>query len=168
MDSSVLLRKRIKMKTCQRCGDLMLTDDFYKNRFNPDGLDKYCKFCRQEYNSDWVTECPAKRYIHQWRYRNRDFRNGNNVKSDRLHDIWASMLYRCANKKNKRYGGRGISVCDAWKDFSSFEKWTLANGYRSGLSIDRIDNDGNYCPENCQWITRKENYEKALAVRYGD
>ena len=57
----------------------------------------------------------------------------------------------------KYYGGRGISVCEEWEnDFAAFRNWALANGYQEGLSIDRIDVNGNYCPENCRWITMSE------------
>lgn len=78
----------------------------------------------------------------------------------RLHYIWSSMKDRCYNKNNSRYsdwGGRGISICDEWKDdFASFYNWAIETGYTDGLSIDRIDNDGDYCPDNCRWITAHE------------
>ena len=78
----------------------------------------------------------------------------------RLYRIWASIKDRTLNPKNKRYndyGGRGITICEEWKnDFMSFYSWAMENGYEEnkGLSIDRIDNDGNYEPNNCRWTTR--------------
>jgi hypothetical protein len=69
------------------------------------------------------------------------------------------MLNRCNNPGNHsypRYGGRGIKVCHEWTDFTVFRDWALSNGYRDDLSIDRIDNSGNYSPDNCQWATSKE------------
>lgn len=78
----------------------------------------------------------------------------------RLYHIWQGMKYRCINKNGRRYkdyGGRGITVCDEWKNnFQSFYEWSVANGYREDLSIDRIDNDKGYCPENCRWATALE------------
>lgn len=81
-------------------------------------------------------------------------------KTNRIYHIWRGMKARCFNKNNPnypRYGGRGIIVCDEWKDnFDSFRLWAVTNGYSDELSIDRIDFDGNYCPENCRWATTTE------------
>lgn len=78
-----------------------------------------------------------------------------------LYRIWLNIKNRCYNPKGERfhrYGGRGIQMCQEWKEnYLPFKKWALANGYRVGLSIDRIDNDGDYTPENCQWLTMSEN-----------
>jgi hypothetical protein len=77
---------------------------------------------------------------------------------------WNTMLWRC-NPKNtthrKWYYDKGISVCDEWHSYLNFKTWALSNGYKDGLTIDRIDSDFNYCPTNCQWITLSENVIKS-------
>lgn len=77
----------------------------------------------------------------------------------RLHKIWEAMLTRCEYENHihyANYGGRGISVCEAWHDYVAFRDWSLQNGYADNLSIDRLDNDKGYAPDNCRWATVKE------------
>lgn len=78
----------------------------------------------------------------------------------RLHNIWKAMRRRCNDEKHRDYhyyGGRGVRVCDEWdKDYATFKRWALSNGYSDGLTIDRINVDGNYSPDNCRWLTAKE------------
>lgn len=78
----------------------------------------------------------------------------------RLYNIWHNMKQRCKNPQTPeyvRYGGRGITVCDEWANsFEEFRAWALSAGYRDDLTLDRKDNDGHYCPENCRWATPKE------------
>ena len=77
-----------------------------------------------------------------------------------LYNTWQNMKSRCLNVNNpkyKRYGGRGITICPEWVNIQGFKNWAEKSGYRSGLCIDRIDNDGNYCPENCRWVSVAEN-----------
>ena len=76
---------------------------------------------------------------------------------DRLYSVFSAMHQRCNNPKHRHfrlYGGRGITVCNEWEEYSNFKKWALSNGYRPGLSIDRRDNNLGYTPDNCRWVQR--------------
>ena len=89
----------------------------------------------------------------------------------RIYKIWCGMRERC-NRVNhpgyKNYGGRGIRVCPEWDDYVAFRDWAISNGYSDNLTIDRIDVDGNYCPENCRWITQQEQQRNRRNNHYVD
>lgn len=85
-------------------------------------------------------------------------RKNHGMSHKRLHNIWCTMRERCFNPnfhKYNLYGGRGITICEEWSSFEAFMKWSLDNGYAADLTLDRIDGEGDYCPENCRWVTQK-------------
>lgn len=87
------------------------------------------------------------------------YRHG--LSTTRIYKIWSGMKYRCnknhSTKIHKNYKNKGIQVCDEWKnDFMAFYNWAMENGYQENLTIDRIDVNGNYEPDNCRWVTMKE------------
>lgn len=96
--------------------------------------------------------------------------HGFSASHPKLFLVWETMRNRCNNthrEKYKDYGARGIKVCDEWNDSAQkFCEWALANGYEEGLQIDRINNDGDYCPENCRWVTPKENSRNRRNTKY--
>lgn len=94
-------------------------------------------------------------------YRERNINKKHGHRWTRLYSILCGMKNRCYNENTKAYkdyGGRGITICNEWlHDFQTFYDWAMANGYKDGLEINRINNDGNYEPNNCEWVTSKQN-----------
>ena len=121
-----------------------------------------CGFCGEEFRTQ-INNVKSGETKSCGCYRKRllkEIKSKHNLSNTKLYRVWADIKNRTLNLKNVEYinyGGRGITICDEWKnDFKSFYDWSISNGYEEnkGLSIDRIDNDGNYCPENCRWTTK--------------
>ena len=117
--------------------------------------------------------CSVKRYTVGLGIKRGPYKHGKY--KTRLYSIYAAMKDRCFNKKSrayKYYGGRGITVCDEWKnDFMNFYNWAISNGYKDDLSIDRIDVNGNYEPNNCRWATylqQANNTRKCVYIEYNN
>lgn len=126
---------------CEKCGREFIT---YTSRVNK-GNGRYCSF-----------ECAHVTH------------NGTRT---RLYRIWQNMKNRCHNPKvscYKYYGGRGISVCSEWKErFGCFRDWAIQNGYAEELTLDRIDVNGNYTPDNCRWTTfKQQGYNKQNTIKH--
>lgn len=85
-----------------------------------------------------------------------------NSRNQKLYRVWVNTMHRCLNTHNNKYieyGAKGITICNSWQSFNTFEIWAYENGYREGLALIRYNNNGDYKPENCIWDV-KNNYRK--------
>ena len=116
-----------------------------------------CLKCGHEMKRQRISELKRKNNGDKCNHVNRHTRWASPL----LRGVYKDMIDRCYSLKNKSfkyYGGKGIYVCDEWRcNPQSFNDWAIKSGYRKGLTIDRLYGDKNYCPENCHWITKKEN-----------
>lgn len=92
-------------------------------------------------------------------------------KKTRLYQIWSGIKQRCNNPNCNRYqyyGAKGIKMCEEWsQSYKTFAAWSYSNGYADNLTIDRIDSDKDYCPQNCRWIPAGLNSSLAQSKKYG-
>lgn len=115
---------------------------------------KICEYCGKSFVS---SDRRTKFCCRECGYNNRRIVKNQNVQNLRLHRIYNNMKSRCYDTKNKDYkyyGAKGIRVCDEWlNSFKNFLEWSIENGYKEELTLDRIDVKSNYCPDNCRWTT---------------
>lgn len=103
--------------------------------------------------------------------KNPNYKTGLKVAGNKMsgiHNSWCNMKQRCLNPKNPkyyRYGGRGITIEPKWLFIEGFFEWALSSGWKKGLTLDRIDNDGNYEPKNCRWVSASENSRKKSSTK---
>jgi hypothetical protein len=122
--------------------------------------------CGKEYLA-WVSNLASGHSRQCRRCQSGDANRKHGLWATRLYAIWGSMRHRCSDKNRPNYGDRGVEVCPEWRDdFLAFRKWALASGYDDTLHLDRRNNDGNYEPGNCRWVTRTVNNNNKRNNRY--
>ena len=144
----------MEIKVCTKCNEEKSLDRFSveTTRHGKLYIRKQCKSCRIK-----------KLTSNQMKVRRQKL-----LKKKPLYDVWTGMIARCYNPNNPRYhryGGRGIQICKRWLDYTNFE-WDMMEGYKKGLQLDRVDNNGNYKPENCKWSTPREQSNNRSDNRY--
>lgn len=124
---------------------------------------------RRKLNYSNRNYCTHECYLNYLKENGNSNTSSHKMSKTRQWTVYSAMKRRCNNKNNKRYGGRGITYCDKWKTFNGFWK-DMEEGYKDYLTLDRIDNDGNYCKENCRWTTnvQQANNRKTNVILFRD
>lgn len=144
-----------------------------KKYTNPSGINKNIEYylCKCECGNMIIT---SKDHLKRGRTRScgclfSETHTKHNIRHTRIYRIWCLMKSRCYSKNSNsyyNYGARGIRICKEWKENPmAFYDWAVANGYKDNLSIDRIDNNGNYEPSNCKWSTKQEQNKNQRRTR---
>lgn len=165
--------------TGQQFGSLTALEPRRSNEFNSNGKHRTAWLCRCVCGKEIVvdtaklrkgikTSCGCQTLRKNGEQRKAiehhgDAKKQNGRSKGRIYSIWCCMMNRTGHhagsieKAKRDYQDRGIDICDEWKkSYVAFREWALSHGYRDDLSIDRIDNDGSYCPDNCRWATAIE------------
>ena len=153
------------MKKCSKCGKTKDYSQFCKDQTNSDGLCSACKACRAKYAMDWRSR--NREYWKEWNSKNVGYLKRWIENGHAEHSSWGSMRSRCSDVNHiaySRYGGRGIKICKEWDSFKRFQR-DMGKKPTPKHQLDRIDNDGDYTPENCRWATRKENIRNSSIIK---
>lgn len=130
-------------------------------KYNEDEIREYAKnHTRNECSNHFgMTLSSVNHYFARHSIKHLLEKNANGKRNTKLYNSWRGMKERCTNKNHyayKYYGGRGIKLFPDWYKFINFDSWAMQNGYKEGLTIDRINVDGDYCPSNCRWVSFEE------------
>lgn len=157
----------------------MLKDDMIGKKFGKLTIIEECKERDKFGNKIYKCKCDCGNFV---KIRGNGLKTGNNRScgclrgvnhgktKEPLYWVWCSIKQRCYNHNDHRYGdwgGQGITMCYEWcNNFKTFYDWSMKNGYKKGLQIDRINNDGNYEPDNCRWVDRKTQARNKRNCKY--